>query len=104
MQENPKKIIKEFYCCPYCDLYDDSSEEDVRIHMESCSYNYNLPKRDCTTCKHRYYYYENEKHGHANGYRPTVRVRKSLCRKGCTCVRSHIGYNACAYYEKKEGE
>lgn len=101
----PEKVERTYYRCPYCrDLYVNSSFEDVLRHINKCTYNTELPERDCSSCKHSYIYHTRERCGHANGYRPECNVKRLLCKeKGTPFTESiHIGYNACWAYKRKQ--
>ena len=97
------EIIKKVYSlCPYCNRFESLSEEEVLEHMKTCSYNPNLPEKDCPTCKHKWTYSEYEPVGRAGGKRPIMKVSHSACHKGLDVYNSHYGYHACEFYEKRE--
>lgn len=74
-----KPIIKVLYNCPYCKFYWSEKEEETIEHIKTCGSNDELPKRDCSKCKHKKYHREYRRVGHDRGYQPMSKVSYLCC-------------------------
>lgn len=74
-----KPIIRVLYHCPYCEIYWSEKEEKTIEHMKTCGSNNELPKRDCSKCKHKKYHREYRRVGHDRGYQPMSKVSYLCC-------------------------
>lgn len=104
MNMKPIVIVYKEYKCPYCKRYVTSREELIVPHMEKCECNFNLPCKDCKSCKHSHVYRYKEISPERFGDFALLHRSQLRCNKRLACYSVDDDRQYCPFYEMEEGE